>query len=147
MLEGQAAGNARLQVERCIVRIGEAAAASGTTTKTIRFYEDQDLLPTPRRAPNGYRDYGDETVARLDFIRRGRSAGLKLAQISDILRVRDAGDAPCTHVVDVLDRQIASLDQQIDELTALRASVTEYRDTVAAADPVDCDAGRICSFL
>lgn len=130
-----------------MVRIGEAAAATGLTTKTLRFYENRGLLPDAHRAANGYRDYGDEAVARLDFIRRGRAAGLTLAQIGEILRVRDAGDAPCAHVVDSLARKVADLDRQIAELTALRATVAEYHEAVAAADPFRCDPERICSFL
>lgn len=71
------------------MRIGEAATAAGMTTKTLRFYEDRGLLPAPNRAGNGYRDYSADAVPRLDFIRRGRATGLTLAQISDILKVRD----------------------------------------------------------
>ncbi|MEO6827495.1 MAG: heavy metal-responsive transcriptional regulator [Microbacteriaceae bacterium] len=129
------------------MRIGEAAVATGMTTKTLRFYEDRGLLPPARRAPNGYRDYGDETIARLDFIHRGRIAGLTLAQIGDILRVRDAGHAPCFHVRDLLAKQLADLDRQIAELLTLRSAVAEYHETVAAADPVECDPQRICSYL
>lgn len=129
------------------MRIGEAAAATGLTTKTLRFYEDRGLLPAAQRSSNGYREYRGETLARLDFIHRGRVAGLTLTQIGDILRVRDAGTAPCTHVVGLLARQVADLDQQIAELVALRATVAEDHDTVAAADPVACDPERICSFL
>lgn len=117
------------------------------TTKTLRFYEDRGLLPPARRAPNGYRDYGDETIARLDFIHRGRSAGLTLTQIGEILRVRDAGDAPCTHVRDLLARQLTDLDRQIAELMTLRTTIAEYHDTVAAANPVACNPERICSYL
>lgn len=129
------------------MRIGEAAAAAGTTTKTLRFYEDRGLLPAPERSANGYRDYAGETITRLEFIRRGRVAGLTLAQISDILAVRDRGSAPCTHVRDLLAGQLADLDAQIAELTALRAAVAEFHDTAAAGDPTDCDPGRICSYL
>ena len=39
------------------MRIGELAEAAGTTTKTLRFYEDQGLLPPAERTPGGYRDY------------------------------------------------------------------------------------------
>ena len=52
------------------MRIGELAATAGTTTKTLRFYEEAKLLPPTERAANGYRDYGPEAVSRLDFIRR-----------------------------------------------------------------------------
>ncbi|GAB3043400.1 hypoxia response transcriptional regulator [Parafrigoribacterium mesophilum] len=129
------------------MRIGEAAAATGMTAKTLRFYEDRGLLPPARRAANGYRDYGDETVGRLDFIHRGRNAGLTLAQIGGILRVRDAGDAPCIHVRDLLAGQLTDLDRQISELVALRATIAEYHDRIASADPVACDPERICSYI
>ncbi len=129
------------------MRIGEAVMATGMTAKALRFYEGQGLLPAAPRASNGYRDYGDETVARLDFIRRGRGAGLTLAQIRAILKVRDAGEAPCTHVRDLMARQLKDLDRQIAELVALRSTVARFHDTAAAADPVNCDPEQICSYL
>jgi DNA-binding transcriptional MerR regulator len=60
------------------MRIGGLGAASGTTTKTLRFCEESGLLPQTQRAANGYRDHGPEALSRLDFIRRGRLAGLRL---------------------------------------------------------------------
>lgn len=129
------------------MRIGEAAAASGMTTKTLRFYEASGLLPATERAANGYRDYGADITARLDFIRRSRTAGLTLAQIRDILQIRDVGEAPCMHVRGLLARQLADLDRQIGELVALRATVAEYHDAAAEPDLAACDAERICSYL
>ncbi|GAA2551110.1 DNA-binding transcriptional MerR regulator [Neomicrococcus aestuarii] len=129
------------------MRIGEAAAAAGLTTKTIRFYEDRGLLPPAERASNGYRDYAHDTVSRLEFIRRSQMAGLTLAQIQDILRIRDAGSTPCLHVRDVLARQLMDLDRQIAEIMALRATVARYHAAAEAADPESCDPERICSYL
>lgn len=130
-----------------MVRIGEAAQAAGMTSKALRFYEEHGLLPAAKRTASGYRDYTDETINRLDFIRRGRAAGLALAQIREILLLRDAGRAPCTHVRDLLAGQLADLDAQIAELVALRATVAGYHAAAAAADPEACDAERICSYL
>lgn len=129
------------------MRIGETAAAAGMTAKTLRFYEGRGLLPVADRAPNGYRDYAQETVDRLEFIRRGRTAGLTLAQIGDILSVRDIGQAPCLHVRDLLAKQLRDLDARIAELIALRATVAEFHDAAAAGNPADCDPQRICSYL
>ena len=129
------------------MRIGETAAAAGLTAKTLRFYEDRGLLPAAARRPNGYRDYAQETVSRLEFIRRGRTAGLTLAQIGDILSVRDNGQAPCVHVRDLLAKQLRDLDARIAELTPLRATVAEFHDAAAAGDPAACDPERICSYL
>lgn len=82
------------------MRIGEAAAAAGMTAKTLRFYEETGLLPTAARSSNGYRDYAEESVTRLEFIRRGRAAGLALAQIREILALRDSGQprAPTSRI-------------------------------------------------
>ncbi|WP_306971883.1 heavy metal-responsive transcriptional regulator [Arthrobacter oryzae] len=128
------------------MRIGEAAAAAGMTTKTLRFYEDSGLLPT-QRAANGYRHYTQDSVARLEFIRRGRAAGLALTQIREILSLRDAGQAPCAHVQDLLSGQLAALDRQIEELTALRASVAQLHATVSAGSSSNCEPQRVCSYI
>lgn len=129
------------------MRIGEAAAAAGTTTKALRFYEERGLLPSIGRTAAGYRDYTPETVARLKFISRSKNAGLSLSQTGKILRVRDAGVAPCAHVGSELEQQLADLDRQIAELSALRNAVAEQHRIVAAADPAACDPERICSYL
>lgn len=129
------------------MRIGETAAAAGMTVKTLRFYEDRGLLPVADRAPNGYRDYAPEMIGRLEFIRRGRTAGLTLAQIGEILSVRDIGEAPCIHVRDLLAEKLDDLDVRIEELTALRATVAEFHSVAVAGDSTDCDPARICSYL
>jgi len=129
------------------MRIGEAAAAAGMTAKTLRFYEESGLLPAAKRSNNGYRDYNQDSVTRLEFIRRGRAAGLALAQIREILAIREAGEAPCTHVHDMLAGRLADIDNQITELMALRCAVAGLHATVAAGTPAGCDPERICSYL
>ncbi|MDQ0871066.1 MerR family copper efflux transcriptional regulator [Arthrobacter sp. V1I9] len=129
------------------MRIGEAAAAAGTTTKALRFYEERGLLPDVGRTDSGYRDYSPAMVSRLEFIRRSKDAGLGLAQIKEILRIRDAGHAPCAQVSDQLTQQLDALDRQIAELTALRATVSELHRTLTAADPAACEPTQICSYL
>jgi MerR family copper efflux transcriptional regulator len=129
------------------MRIGKTADAAGMTAKTLRFYEDRGLLPPTGRAANGYREYGQDSLSRLDFIRRARAAGLTLAHIQDILQLRDSGDAPCTHVRDLLAHRLDELDQRITELTALRSTVAGFYQDVAAADPAQCKPNEICSYL
>ncbi|MGS2619883.1 heavy metal-responsive transcriptional regulator [Micromonospora sp. LZ34] len=129
------------------MRIGELAAATGTTTKTLRFYEACGLLPPAPRTRTGYRDYGDDAVARLDFIRRGRSAGLSLAQIRDILTVRDSGDAPCGHVRQLLAQQLDAIDAQLADLRALRATVVQLHGAATNADPDTCPPEQVCRYL
>lgn len=129
------------------MRIGELAQASGTTTKTLRFYEDAGLLPAPERTTGGYRDYLPETLARLDFIRRGRTAGLTLAQIREVLTIRDRGRAPCAHVKNLLAVRLQALDTQIADLRALRDTVAQLHDAARSPDPDSCKPGQVCRYL
>lgn len=129
------------------MRIGEVAAVTGTTTKTLRFYEQQGLIDAPQRTAGGYRDYPPEVIDRLSFIQRGRAAGLTLAHISEVLAIRDHGQAPCGHVADLLAARLAQLDQQISELTALRDTVAQLHHHATDADPQRCRADQVCSYL
>lgn len=119
------------------MRIGEAAAAAGMTTKTLRFYEDRGLLPPPARAVNGYREYPHDAVDLLAFIRRCRAAGFTLSQIRVILQIRHAGHLPCRHVQQMLLGQLKQLDDRIRDLHALRTAVAELHEP---AFPQGCAA-------
>lgn len=129
------------------MRIGEIADEAGTTSKTLRFYEEQGLLPEPARTPGGYRDYGVDVITRIDFIHRAKAAGLSLAEIRDILRIRDSGREPCDHVLTLLDTRLSELDNQIRQLVSLRETIAQLRSRAAESDPADCGADEICSFL
>ena len=110
------------------MRIGELAATAGTTTKTLRFYEKSGLLPPTERAAHGYRDYEPAALSRLDFIRRGQAAGLRLAQIRQVIDIRDAGDTPCDHVHDLLTARLQATDVRPHQTRATRAQPTDRED-------------------
>ena len=129
------------------MRIGELAAATGTTTKTLRFYEAAGLMPAPERTPAGYRVYDARAADRLDFIRRGQSAGLTLAQIRQVLAIRDAGDVPCSHVQQLLAERLADIDHQLAELSELRGMVSALHDGAGTVDPDSCAPDRVCRYL
>jgi DNA-binding transcriptional MerR regulator len=129
------------------MRIGDLAQATGTTTKTLRFYEARGLLPEAERTAAGYRDYTPEMLSRLDFIRRGQSAGLTLSQIKQVLDIRDDGHAPCTHVRDLLDHRIADVEQQIHDLTALRGTLLGLRRNADSASDANCEPGSVCQYI
>jgi MerR family copper efflux transcriptional regulator len=129
------------------VRIGEAARLAELTPKALRFYEDRGLLPPVPRGHNGYRDYSPEMLPRLEFIRRGRAAGLALAEIGEVLAIRDAGHPPCHQLREVLAVRLAELDRQLAGLAEVRATVAELHGRLERADVGQCDPARVCSFL
>jgi MerR family Zn(II)-responsive transcriptional regulator of zntA len=129
------------------MRIGELARATGTTAKTLRFYENGGLLPHPSRTHSGYRDFGPDAIDRLDFIRRGQAAGLTLAQVKQILQIRDAGQPPCEHVRDLLATRLGDLDAQIAHLLALRETISHLAETASHADQDSCPPNQVCRYL
>jgi len=112
------------------MRIGDAAAAAGTTPRALRFYEERGLLPPPPRTITGQREYGPGEVARVRVIRELLALGLTvedLRSVADRIDVlvdnprqrcgyRDS-EVPGSGIV---DHRIASLDAEIARLTDLR---------------------------
>ena len=130
-----------------MMRIGELAQRAGTTAKTLRFYEKEGLLPPAERTPSGYRDYEPDAVHRIDFVHRGQAAGLTLAQIRQIIDIRDSGGSPCEHVRDLLHTRLTEIEQQIAQLTALHDSIAVLRDAAAEPAPDTCDPGLVCRYV
>ena len=73
--------------------------------REIRFYEEIDLLPSPKRKPNGYREYSEPDVDRLKLVAGARRLDLTLEDIKEILDLRDRQLAPCSVLLDLLDRK------------------------------------------
>ena len=91
--------------------------------KTIRFYESIGVLLEPPRTPSGYRDYDDEHVERLRFIRSAQRLGLKLEDIAEVLAFRDRGERPCDYVVNVVGREVDDLNARIREMRRLKSEL------------------------
>jgi len=127
------------------MRIGEIADGAGVSAKTIRFWEDQRLLPPPGRTPAGYRDYGPGVLDRLAFIRHAQAAGLTLDAIRQVLEIRDGGQPPCVHVTDLIARRLAEVDARLAELTRTRDQLVVLAARAAAQDPADCRG--YCSII
>jgi MerR family transcriptional regulator, copper efflux regulator len=126
------------KVKGCGMKIGEVAERSGVPAKTIRFWEEQRLLPAPARTAAGYRDYDPPIVERLAFIRHAQAAGLSLEHIRQILDIRDDGQPPCVHVADVIARRLAEVEARLAELARTRDQLGVLAVRAAAQDPADC---------
>ncbi len=113
------------------MRIGQLAQLVGVETQTIRFYEQQGLLPPPDRQDNGYRVYTEKHGEGLAFIRRCRILGLSLAEIHELQSYEDDPHQPCTAVNALLDDHISHVRSQITALQALEKQLVSLRERVA----------------
>jgi Cd(II)/Pb(II)-responsive transcriptional regulator len=115
------------------MKIGELAARADCQTVTIRYYEQQGLLPPAARSDGNYRVYGEEHVERLSFIRHCRSLDMTLDEISSLLRFRDAPETNCGEVNNLLDEHIGHVAQRISELKALERQLKHLRELCSEA--------------
>jgi DNA-binding transcriptional MerR regulator len=122
--------------------IGELAKLSGTTTKTIRYYERIGLIQPTKRGDNSYRYYSDSQVQQLRFVRRTQALGLTLAEISELMEL--AREVRCNELRAALDtlfaRKIREYELKIAALKTLQRGLQPEEQTCACQAFVpDCD--------
>lgn len=101
-------------------RIGEVAEATGFPASTLRFYEDEGLVPRPERTAAGQRVYTDAHMERLRFMARGKRLGLTLEKIADLANAWENQACSITHeqLLELLDAKLAHVHDAIDEQVA-----------------------------
>jgi DNA-binding transcriptional MerR regulator len=115
--------------------LGEVSEISGLSARTVRYYEEQELLPGVRRRAGGRRIYSDGELERLRFIQRLKTLGLSLAEIRELNAVYAIGgstQAMLWRLDELLARHLQELDARIRELSDLRDDIGKYRDHIAS---------------
>jgi len=120
------------------MNIGEAARASGVSTKTIRYYETAGLIATAERTGGGYRVYTQADVHVLRFIKRARDLGFSIERIRRLLDLwQDKGRASRDVKRLALDH-IADIAAKIAAMSTVRDAVQELADKCEGNDRPEC---------
>jgi MerR family transcriptional regulator, copper efflux regulator len=107
------------------MNIGQAAEQSGVSAKMIRHYESIGLVERARRTDGGYRIYDTNDIHTLRFIRRARDLGFSMKEIGQLLGLWRNRRRASADVRRVAQQHISELDQKIEELQAMRRTLTE----------------------
>src|SRR3989449_9121180 len=83
---------------RMALTTGQVGDAADVNIQTIRYCERRGLFAVPKRPPAGYRQYADEAVARLRFIKHAQALGFSLREIQELLGLRVRHGAACDAV-------------------------------------------------
>src|SRR5215813_14958417 len=102
------------------MRIGAAAEQAGVNVQTLRYYERRGLLPRPPRRVSGYRDFPDDAVRVVRFIKRAQDLGFTLDEVDELLRLRRQAARDKTRIRAVAERRIAQIDQKVAELERMK---------------------------
>jgi DNA-binding transcriptional MerR regulator len=122
-----------------MLTIGQLAAYAGVTVRAVRHYHQVGLLPEPERDASGYRRYGATAVVSLIKIRTLASAGVPLAQISQLL---EADEATFAEAVQKIDRH---LRDEIERLETSREQIGQLAagDSLVLPPEVTCYLDRL----
>lgn len=117
--------------------IGQVARRAGVGVETVRFYEREGLVATPARKRSGYRQYGEEVVNRLRFIRRAKELGFSLKEIRELLALRLEPDADSADVKRRAEDKIADIEAKIHDLQRTRDVLRKLAEACPGHGPLN----------
>lgn len=115
--------------------IGELSAITDCNSETIRYYERIEILRKPPRSAGGHRQYDQDAVQRLAFVRKCRDLGFSLDQVRELLRFVDGGNYTCDEVRTMAVNHMASVKRKITDLNKMKRVLTDMVN--------QCDGGQV----
>ena len=129
------------------MHIGKLASELGISAQAVRFYERSGLIKEPARTESGYRQYGPDDVKRLRFIRQAKELGFTLTEIGSMLRMHDAGQAPCAEVIAIAERHLAEVETEIQRLQRFRRQLSSALAAWRKVKTHRVAGGAICELI
>ncbi len=105
------------------MKIGSVANKAELSIDTLRFYEREGLISSPRRLFSGYRDYPEEVLGRLDFIKEAKGLGFSLREIKELLSMGVKSTRECGPVTHKAQHKLTEMDSEIERLQRLRRTL------------------------
>lgn len=102
-----------------LLKIGDVAARSGLTVKTIRFYCDEGLIHPASRSDGGFRLFSPDVFEELTFIRTLRALEIPLPDVMKILESRRSGICTCTSLQSTIRSKAGEIEQKISVLRTM----------------------------
>jgi DNA-binding transcriptional MerR regulator len=129
------------------IRISELAERSGFPATTLRYYEQLGLLPAAPRTANGYRVYGEDALARLEFIDRAKRLGVPLTEIAELVEVWATGDCPPvqTRLAALVETKAREVNEQLAELSTFAADLDRARAHLTGEPAPTCGPDCGCA--
>ncbi len=118
-----------------ILSIGQVAKRAGVGVETVRFYEREGLLEEPPRRVSGYRQYSEQVVTRLHFIKSAQQLGFTLKEISELLQLRVDAQTSCEEVKGRTEVKLAEVERKMVELQRMRQALLQVASLCTGEGP------------
>ncbi len=119
------------------MNIGDAAKATGLSSKTIRYYESIDLVAADR-LENGYRSYSDAHVHKLRFVQRARGLGFSIDDCRALLSLYEDEHRASAEVKSIAQKHLEDIEAKISELQNLQQTLSHLVEHCAGDHRPDC---------
>ncbi|MDA8256855.1 MAG: heavy metal-responsive transcriptional regulator [Betaproteobacteria bacterium] len=121
-------------------RIGAVTARLGLSADTLRYYEKIGLLSGVARDAAGVRRYDDKDLSRLRFIQRAQNMDFTLAEIGELLKMREAPQKARKRVRQLTAHKLAEVEARLAELKTLRKELALLMNLCSAG-------GKSCGII
>jgi len=119
--------------------IKQAADLAGVGVETVRFYEREEMIPEPPRTESGYRQYPQDTVSRIRFIKKAQSLGFSLPEIKELLSLRMARNTKPEQIRRRAVKKLAEVEAKIQALQRIKTTLKEITEECCGKGPLsDC---------
>ena len=118
-----------------ILSIGQVARRAGVGVETVRFYEREGLLEEPPRRASGYRQYSEQAITRIHFIKRAQQLGFSLKEITELLLLRVDAQTSCEEVKQRTEAKIAQVELKLVELQRMRHALLQVVELCTGEGP------------
>lgn len=105
------------------MRIGSVAAQAEVNVQTVRLYERLGLLKKPGRLASGYREYTEEAVMSIRFVKQAKGLGFTLTEIKSLLDMRENGAHTIADMRAVAKARLTAIDEKIHQLQSMREAI------------------------
>lgn len=126
------------ETSRYPIGIGKLSKRTGCKIETIRYYEQQGLMPEPPRTVGGHRLYTAVMVGRLLFIRRSRELGFSMLEVRQLLSLVDGEQVSCERVKTIAEEHLRDIRTKIADLRKMQRTLGDLASRCSGEDVPDC---------
>ncbi len=119
------------------MNIGDAAKATSLPAKTIRYYEDINLV-VANRSENGYRNYSEAHIHKLRFVQRARRLGFSIDECRTLLSLYEDQNRASAEVKSIAQKHLMEIEAKLNELQNLQQILSHLIEHCAGDQRPDC---------
>ena len=108
-----------------VLTAGQLAKKANVKKETVRYYERRGLIPEPERSDSGYRQYSQDAVSRIMFIKRAQELGFSLNEISELLSLRVDNHTTCGDFKNIAEVKISEVEEKIHSLNQIKTALSK----------------------